>query len=259
MTNIIPLPAFQDNYIWVLSQPDTPWCLVVDPGDASVVTEYLQQTNKQLLAVLITHHHADHTGGLTQLKQQWPALRVIGPAAEQTKIPELTETVVDGDKLEFPQIDQQFNVIAVSGHTAGHIAFYSAPVLFCGDTLFSAGCGRLLEGRFAESAEKMYQSLQRLAYLPDTTKVYCTHEYTLANLRFALTVEPDNQDLHNYQQWCLIKRQDAEPTLPSNIGLEKKVNPFLRCENRDLQLKFKQSSAQSLFACLRMAKDQFKS
>lgn len=259
MTDIIPLLAFQDNYIWVLSQQDSPWCLVVDPGDAAVVSRYLTQSNKQLLAVLITHHHADHTGGLSQLKQQWPALRVIGPAAEQAKIPELTETVVDGDTLLFPQLDQQFQVIAVPGHTAGHIAFYSAPVLFCGDTLFSAGCGRLLEGRFAESAIKMYQSLQGLAGLPDTTQLYCTHEYTLANLRFAISVEPDNPDLRHYQQQSLIKRQNAEPTLPSNIGLEKKVNPFLRCENRDLQLKFKQSSAQSLFACLRMAKDQFKS
>lgn len=259
MTTIIPLHAFQDNYIWVVSQPDNPWCLVVDPGDAGVVNAYLQQNNKKLLAVLVTHHHADHTGGLAELRQQWPALRIIGPAAEHTKIPALTETVGDGDTVSLPQLDQQFQVMAVPGHTAGHIVFYSAPVLFCGDTLFSAGCGRLLEGAFAESAVTMYQSLQRLSNLPETTQVYCTHEYTLANLRFAISIEPDNLDLQHYQQQCLIKRQNAKPTLPSNIGLEKKVNPFLRCNNKDLQLKFAKNSAQALFACLRMAKDQFKS
>ncbi|CAM5192265.1 hydroxyacylglutathione hydrolase [Alishewanella longhuensis] len=259
MTNIIPLHAFQDNYIWVLSQPDNPWCLVVDPGDAKVVNAYLEQHNKKLLAVLVTHHHADHTGGLAELRQHWPALRIIGPAAEHAKIPALTETVAEGDTVSLPQLNQQFQVMAVPGHTAGHIVFYSAPVLFCGDTLFSAGCGRLLEGAFAESAVTMYQSLQRLGNLPETTQVYCTHEYTLANLRFAISIEPDNLDLQHYQQQCLIKRQNAEPTLPSSIGLEKKVNPFLRCNNIDLQLKFSKNSAQALFAYLRMAKDQFKS
>ncbi|GHG64070.1 hydroxyacylglutathione hydrolase [Alishewanella longhuensis] len=259
MTTIIPLPAFQDNYIWVLSQSDTPWCVVVDPGDASVVNDYLIQNEKKLLAVLITHHHADHTGGLMQLKQQWPELRIIGPTAEHARIPALTETVGDGAIVVLPQLKQQFQVIAIPGHTAGHIAFYSAPVLFCGDTLFSAGCGRLLEGEFSESAIKMYQSLQRLISLPETTEVYCTHEYTLANLRFALSIEPDNLDLQYYQQQCQVKRQNFKPTLPSNIGLEKKVNPFLRCNNKDLQLKHNQNSAQSLFAYLRMAKDQFKS
>lgn len=259
MTTIIPLLAFQDNYIWVLSQPDNPWCLVVDPGDAKVVNTYLEQNNKKLLAVLVTHHHADHTGGLTELSQQWPDLRVIGPAAEYAKIPALTETVVDGDQVFLPELNQQFQVMTVPGHTFGHIAFYSAPVLFCGDTLFSAGCGRLLEGTFAESAVTMYQSLQRLSMLPEATQVYCTHEYTLANLRFAVSIEPENQDLQHYQQQCLLKRQNAKPTLPSTIEVERKINPFLRCNNKDLQLKFAQNSAQALFAWLRMAKDQFKS
>lgn len=259
MTDIIPLHAFQDNYIWVFSVPDSPWCLFVDPGDADVVNDYLQRHGKKPLAVFITHHHRDHTGGLAQLKKQWPTLRIIGPAAEQQKIPDLTETVAEGDIVTLPQIKQQFQVLAIPGHTSGHIAFYSAPVLFCGDTLFSAGCGRLLEGTYVESARNMYHSLQRLSNLPEATQVYCTHEYTLANLAFALSVEPDNQDLQHYHQQSLVKRQNSIPTLPSTIGLEKKVNPFLRCNNIELQQKYQQDSAPSLFAYLRSAKDQFKS
>lgn len=259
MTTIIPLLAFQDNYIWVLSQNNSRCCLIVDPGDAQVVNAYLEQHDKEPLAIFITHHHADHTAGLTQLKQRWPELRIIGPATEQAKIPALTETVTEGDIVTLPQLKLQFQVMAIPGHTAGHIAFYSAPVLFCGDTLFSAGCGRLLEGVYAESAITMYQSLQRLSSLPETTQIYCTHEYTLANLRFALSIEPDNADSQRYLQQCLVKRQNAKPTLPSSIELEKKVNPFLRCNNKGLQFKYQQNSAQSLFTYLRKAKDQFKS
>ncbi len=259
MTQIIPLLAFQDNYIWVISAPDTEWCLVVDPGDANVVSNYLAQTNKKLLAALITHHHADHTGGLAALALQWPALRIIGPAAEHARIPTLTELVKDGDSISLPELNCQFEVFAIPGHTQGHIAFYSAPVLFCGDTLFSGGCGRLLEGEFTVSAVSMFQSLQRLCLLPDTTQIYCTHEYTLANLRFALSIEPNNADLAHYQQQCQLKRITLQPTLPSNLVLEKKINPFLRCNNKDLQEKFHQNSAQSLFTYLRMLKDQFKS
>lgn len=259
MIEIIPLPAFQDNYIWAITSVQSPWCIVVDPGDATIVEHFLHKTNKRLLAVLITHHHADHTGGIQALKQQWPTIRVIGPAAEAHRIPTLTEQVAELDTLTFAEMALNFHVLAIPGHTAGHIAFYSAPVLFCGDTLFSGGCGRLLEGTFDESAISMYQSLERLASLPDDTAVYCTHEYTLANLRFAHTVEPTNQALASYRQLCEVKRQNAMATLPSSIGLEKKINPFLRCENKDLQLKFKQNTAQALFACLRKAKDQFKS
>lgn len=253
--HITPLNAFEDNYIWVLSVSDSPWCILVDPGDATVVSSYLQQTGKKPLAILITHHHKDHTGGVAQLKQLWPNLRVIGPEAEQARIPWLTEAVSDNTLLHFPEINWQCRVIAVPGHTAGHIAFYSAPVLFCGDTLFSAGCGRLFEG----TAVQMYQSLQRLAALPDETQIYCTHEYTLANLRFALTIEPDNSDLLNYQQQCMVRRLSEQPTLPTSIALEKKINPFLRCENTHLQQRYHQVSAQDLFTRLRMAKDNFKS
>lgn len=263
---IIPLSAFQDNYIWTIQSQNnatldansptaSSWCIVVDPGDAHVVVEYLQQTKQQLLAVLITHHHPDHTGGLAQLKQQWPALRIIGPKAEHLKIPMLTELVADGDLINFNTLDLQFQVLAIPGHTAGHIAFYSAPVLFCGDTLFSVGCGRLFEG----SPEQMLHSLTRLSQLPNETQVYCTHEYTLANIRFALDVEPENQDLLQYQQECQIKRAKLQPTLPTTLSIEKKINPFMRCHDRALQLKLNKNSALELFIQLRAAKDQFKS
>ncbi|MCB5225733.1 hydroxyacylglutathione hydrolase [Alishewanella sp. 16-MA] len=255
MLDISPIHAFQDNYIWVMSRPNQPHCLLVDPGDATVVNQYLQQTGKQLLGILITHHHADHTGGLAQLKQQWPEVRIIGPEAEQHKIPLLTETVADNSIIHFPELNWHCQTLQVPGHTAGHVAYYSADVLFCGDTLFSGGCGRLFEGTPAQ----MLQSLQRLAHLPSTTKVYCTHEYTLTNLRFACEVEPDNLDLLDYQQQSQLKRQNNQETLPSNLALEKKINPFLRCENIALQHKFKQSSALELFTYLRAAKDQFKS
>ena len=255
MPELIPLPAFNDNYIWVLTEQHNPYCLVVDPGDAEVVTEYLQQQQQALAAILITHHHADHTGGIRQLKQQYPACRVIGPAAEKLKIQELEQLVAGGDNVTVPELNWQCQVFDLPGHTAGHIGFYSAPVLFCGDTLFSVGCGRLFEG----TAKQLYQSLQSIAALPDNTLLCCTHEYTLANIAFALSIEPENTDLQQYLKHCQQKRQLSEPTLPALLATERKVNPFLRCENIALQLRFNQNSALALFTLLRQAKDQFKS
>ncbi len=255
MPELIPLPAFNDNYIWVLTEQHNPYCLVVDPGDAEVVTEYLQQQQKTLAAILITHHHADHTGGIRQLKQQYPGCRVIGPAAEKLKIQELEQLVAGGDNVTVPELNWQCQVFDLPGHTAGHIGFYSAPVLFCGDTLFSVGCGRLFEG----TAKQLYQSLQSIAALPDNTLLCCTHEYTLANIAFALSIEPENTDLQQYLKHCQQKRQLSEPTLPALLATERKVNPFLRCENIALQLRFNQNSALALFTLLRQAKDQFKS
>lgn len=254
MFQITPIPAFEDNYIWALCQPDTPYCLVVDPGDADAVLRFLTQHNKQLHTVLITHHHHDHTGGIARLAQLFPQLRIIGPGAEQQRIDGLTEQVQQGDTVHLPELNLQFNVIEVPGHTLGHIAFYSAPVLFCGDTLFSAGCGRLFEG----SPAQMWQSLQELAALPDDTQVYCTHEYTLANLKFALFAQPDNAELASYAQHCAQLRQQNKPTLPALLGREKQINPFLRCNNKLLQQHWQQDSALALFTALRAAKDQFK-
>lgn len=253
MFQITPIPAFEDNYIWALCQPEHNYCLVVDPGDAEAVLQFLSQQNKQLHTILITHHHHDHTGGIAKLQRQFPNVQIIGPAAEQQRISGLTQTLRDGDTLSLPEFNLQFSAISVPGHTSGHIAYYSAPVLFCGDTLFSAGCGRLFEG----TAEQMWQSLQTLMTLPDSTLIYCTHEYTLSNVKFALTVEPANNALIEYQRRCIALRQAQQPTLPSTLLLEKQINPFLRCNNKELQRKWQKNTALVLFGWLRASKDQF--
>ncbi|MBL0419813.1 hydroxyacylglutathione hydrolase [Ramlibacter sp. AW1] len=220
--NLIPLPAFQDNYLWLLQ--DGRRALVVDPGDAEPVFAGLQRTAAQLEAILVTHHHADHTGGVAALREATGA-QVHGPSNE--KLPEPVHRVAPGDTL--PVLGLAFQVIAVPGHTAGHIAYYAPdvdgrPLLFCGDTLFSGGCGRLFEGTPAQ----MLASLDALAALPADTRVCCAHEYTLSNLRFALAVEPDNAELQRYARACEAQRARGEPTLPSTIGQERQINPFLR-------------------------------
>ena len=252
MFQIIAIPAFEDNYIWSYCQPDNAYCVLVDPGDGDAAQDFLTRHNKQLCAVLITHHHHDHTGGIALLRQKWPGLRVIGPDSDKP-IEGLTERVTEQQHVEIDQMALGFDVIAVPGHTLDHIAFYSAPVLFCGDTLFSAGCGRLFEG----SAGQMWASLQKIMALPDDTLLYCTHEYTLANIRFAKSAEPDNANLSAYESHCLTLRANNQPTLPALLANEKKINPFLRCNNKTLQLNWQQDSALALFAALRKAKDSF--
>ena len=253
MSDITAIAAFKDNYIWCLRQAKL--ALIVDPGDAAAVQLYLQQQQLNLAVILITHHHPDHTGGIKELKQRWPDAVVYAPALEQDKIPYADVWLQDKDQIELADFNLSFQVMQLPGHTLGHIAYYSAPVLFCGDTLFSVGCGRLFEG----TAEQLYQSLQSLAALPDDTLICCTHEYTLANIAFALSVEPENVDLQLYLKLCQQKRHLSEPTLPALMATEKKLNPFLRCENSKLQRKFNQNSALALFTYLRRAKDQFKS
>jgi hydroxyacylglutathione hydrolase len=223
-----PLPAFSDNYIWVLH--DGRRALAVDPGEARGLQAWLQQQGLQLDTILVTHHHADHTGGVAQLREATGA-RVIGPAYED--IPRPLQGVQEGDSVQV--LGRDFTVLDVPGHTAGHVAFYAPdvdgqPLLFCGDTLFSAGCGRLFEGTPAQ----MLDSLQRLAALPEHTRVCCTHEYTLANLRFAQAADPDNAALTAHTHHCEALRQRNLPTLPSSIGLEKQINPFLRCHEASL-------------------------
>ena len=198
--------------------------LVVDPGDAQPVLAALQREGLQLESILVTHHHVDHTGGVAELREATGA-KVYGPAAEF--IPEPLTSLTGGDVCL--AMGLSFQVLDVPGHTAGHIAFYcaemdGAPLLFCGDTLFSAGCGRLFEG----SPAQMLASLDSLAALPDSTRVCCTHEYTLSNLKFALAVEPGNADLQQYNAYCQQLRAEGMPTLPSNMALERQINPFLR-------------------------------
>lgn len=232
--------------------------LVVDPGDSEPVLAALQHGGLTLEAILVTHHHNDHTGGVDDLRQATGA-KVYGPALE--RMPEPLQRLNDGDVIEV--LGLRFEVLLVPGHTAGHIAFFGQvpsqdPVLFCGDTLFSAGCGRLFEGTPAQ----MLTSLTRLAALPDATRVCCAHEYTLSSLRFALAVEPDNAALLAYQARAQALRNQHQPTLPSSIALERAVNPFLRTHLPSVAHAVQRQAANatdavSVFAALRTWKDQF--
>ena len=219
---LIPLPAFNDNYLWLLH--DGSQALVVDPGDAAPVQDALSRLGLRLQGILVTHHHGDHTGGVATLRKQTGAA-VYGPARES--IPPPFQSMQDGQTVSLLGIDWQ--VIDVPGHTAGHIAYYApdvdgSPLLFCGDTLFSGGCGRIFEG----TPVQMLASLDRLAALPGNTRVCAAHEYTLSNLRFARAVEPGNHELAEYLAHCEQLRAQGQPTLPAVLATELAINPFLR-------------------------------
>ena len=221
MINIFPVRAFKDNYIWIVHNQQV--ALIIDPGDAAPVLAWVNQQKLQPLAILCTHHHRDHTGGISSLAQEF-SVPVYGPANEE--IPKMTHPLTEDDTLNFPELSLVFDVLAIPGHTAGHIAYHGQNYLFCGDTLFSGGCGRIFEG----NAQQMFASLQKLASLPDETLVYCAHEYTLANIQFARTLDPDNADLIQLKNTAKEKLVQNMPTLPTSLALEKAVNPFLRCD-----------------------------
>ncbi len=253
--SVTPIPAFTDNYIWCLHNNQD--AVVVDPGDAEPVLDFLKENDLTLAAILVTHHHQDHTGGITRLTSTRPAIPVIGPRGNHIR--GITKSVTQGDVVRLPVVDCDFTVIEVPGHTLDHIAFYGHGAIFCGDTLFAAGCGRLFEG----SPEQMTLSLNKLKRLPDHTKVYCAHEYTLANINFAKAVEPDNQALQEYENWAKQQREQEKVTLPSDIATQKAVNPFLRCHHEAVRSSAQARSDHALhdetavFATLRSWKDKF--
>lgn len=253
MFDVIRIPAFKDNYIWLLRKGAS--AAVVDPGDARPVIEALDREGLSLTTILVTHHHADHQGGVTALLARYPA-EVFGPAAES--IAGVTMSLHGGETIRAAFCDDEFQVLAVPGHTLGHIAYYGAGCLFCGDTLFAGGCGRLFEG----SAAQLFASLARLASLPDQTAVYCAHEYTEANLRFALAVEPGNRRLQSRVNEVAVARAKGWSTVPSTIAIEKASNPFLRCAEPEVAASARRRVSDAtdelaVFAALREWKNGF--
>lgn len=260
---VYPIPAFSDNYIWIFRNSANNEACVVDPGDAAPVMDYLQRYNLTLSHILVTHHHADHTGGVDALSEKFRAV-VYGPANSPFKA--VNQQLVEGDTVSVFGVT--FQILSTPGHTLDHIAYYSdrqlgltsgSPVLFCGDTLFAAGCGRIFEG----TAPMLFASLQKLAILDPDTRVYCTHEYTLANLKFASAADPENSALKQRIKTAMKTREEGMPTLPSSIALELATNPFLRCDQPALISSAASreqepiETATEVFASLRQWKDNF--
>jgi len=255
-TQIVPVRAFKDNYIWLIINPDNQMAVCIDPGDAGPVIKYLQDNDLSLSAILITHHHWDHTNGIGRLLRLYPA-PLYGPANET--VHGMTNPVSEGDVVEIPDSKLKLKVLDVPGHTSGHIAYHNTKTLFCGDTLFTAGCGRIFEG----STEQMYGSLQKLAALKDDVQVYCAHEYTETNLRFAETVEPMNKDIKARMEAVRELRKQGQPSVPATIAEEKKTNPFFRCEVASVKAAAEQyqgkpaATAVEVFGAIRDWKNHF--
>lgn len=224
MLCVFPIPAFRDNYIWTITAPNSRYAAIVDPGDASPVIREFDARGLEPSAILVTHHHGDHVGGIRSLLERYPGLPVFGPQNE--RILGITHELAQGDEFKLPELDAEFTVLEVPGHTLDHIAYYGHGMLFCGDTVFSVGCGRLFEG----SAEQMHDSLSRIAALPSETLLYCAHEYTLDNIGFAKWVEPENVVLRQREAQAFALIDEDQPTVPSTLALELKTNPFLRSQ-----------------------------
>lgn len=256
MLDILLLPVLTDNYIYLIHEPVSGKTAVVDPAVSEPVLMALQEHDWQLDYIFNTHHHGDHVGGNLQLKQA-TGCKVIGAAVDQARIPDIDIALEDGDLFELGK--QTFQIIVTPGHTSGHIVYYCAEsqTLFCGDTLFSMGCGRLFEG----SAEQMWHSLQKLKALPGSTRIYCAHEYTQANGRFALSLEADNPDLQHRMAEVSSLRAQNLPTLPSTMTLELATNPFLREHSASLQKAVaakNDDTPTQVFAKTRTLKDNFR-
>lgn len=257
MIKVTPVPAFNDNYLWMVEGTEPGNAAVVDPGDAAPIEAWLTENGRTLTSILITHHHADHVGGVERLKESYPAARVFGP--DDPRISMVEEKLSDNDKIQLEDLGLEFKVLFVPGHTSHHIAYLGHGSLFCGDTMFAGGCGRV----FCGTMKDLNSSLQRLSKLPDETLVYCAHEYTMANIAFARMVEGDeNTDLVRREKSDADKRAIGIPTVPTTIGVERKTNPFLRVDEPLVKKIAEQKAGTQLleqwqvFEALRLWKDQ---
>ncbi len=256
MFKIEPISALKDNYIWMITRASSDEAIVVDPGDAKPVLRELREKGLKLSAILITHHHWDHTDGIAELLLNYD---VPVYASANDSVPACTHPLTQDDRIHFPELDCEFKVLEIPAHTKGHIAFLGLDGVFTGDTLFSVGCGRIFEG----TPEQMLHSLNKLRQLPDETFVYCGHEYTQNNLRFAKLIEPNNPKLIAYIQATDLLRAKNKPTLPSTIKLEKEINPFFRCDQDSVRMAVEKHVGKSLntplevFTELRKWKDAF--
>ncbi|MBF0207081.1 MAG: hydroxyacylglutathione hydrolase [Oligoflexia bacterium] len=242
MINVNYVKAFRDNYIYIITGSSNNYAIVVDPGESSAVTDYLLQKKLQLWGIFITHHHHDHTGGISELKKRWPKVKIVGGAKEKVAIPFQDIYLNENDILETPLQEGQWTVLHVPGHTLGHISYYWASEgqekdtghLFSGDLLFGATCGNIFEG----TPEQMFFSLQKIRKLPPTTKIWCAHEYTLQGLEFAIKVEPNNKKIKKRLSETKEKYSCGEPTIPLVLEVENDTNPYLRWDSPSLQNKF---------------------
>lgn len=255
MLKIQPIKALVDNYIWAIH--DSRHTIIVDPGEAKPVLEYLQKNHLELDAILLTHHHWDHTNGIQELLQHFPSVPVYGSKTDG--VPSVTQWVKEGDEIHFPNFPSSIRVMDIPGHTLGHLAFLYEEALFCGDTLFSCGCGRIFEG----TASQMQHSLQKIAALPPKTNIYCGHEYTLANIAFAQMLDPSNMALENRRKQVEDLRSQGLPSLPVSLELELETNPFLRATRPEIIAAAHQNGFVgnqdpiSIFAYLREWKNKF--
>ncbi len=257
MLEPITVPALSDNYIWLIRDPRGAACAIVDPGEAEPVLAALETHGLEPAAILVTHRHPDHVGGLERVRGRYPGVPVHGPADEP--VPGMDHAVGDGDRIEVPELRTTFDVIATPGHTRGHIVFHGGGLLLCGDTLFAGGCGRVFEGTHAQMAA----SLARLAGLPGESRGCCGHEYTLANLAFARAVEPDNEQLAEREIRVRELRDSGRPSVPFELAEELATNPFLRCEQPAVQRAAEDRAGRALsgrdevFAVIREWKNRF--
>jgi hydroxyacylglutathione hydrolase len=256
MLQVSPIPALEDNYIWLLTERGSPGAAVVDPGDEEPVLAALAKTGLDLTAILITHHHHDHTGGVLDLKAAFPRAQVFGPS--DRRIPGIGRVVGEGDEVAVPGLATRLRVLEVPGHTRTHVAYLGGGALFCGDTLFAAGCGRVFDGTF----EQLAASLGRIAALPPETLIYCAHEYTLANLGFARWVEPESSEIEERLANAQRLRNADRPTVPSRLAEELATNPFLRTSVPQVVAAAEQTAERALatsaevFTALRRWKDE---